>query len=99
MPSRGMASRELRATQGPEEEVGSLERACARFAPNLGLGLAGGRSGSRTPAGRKQLPVDRLLEQPASGSPDGLVDSLLDEGMGDLVGQVLAAFLLDDQAE
>ncbi|MEA2499968.1 MAG: hypothetical protein QOD01_79 [Actinomycetota bacterium] len=34
-----MASRELRATQGPEEEeVGSLERVCTRFAPNFGQG-------------------------------------------------------------
>jgi hypothetical protein len=33
-----MASRELRATQAPEEEVGSLERVCARFAPNFGPG-------------------------------------------------------------
>jgi hypothetical protein len=31
-----MASRELRATEGAEEEVGSLERVCARFAPNFG---------------------------------------------------------------
>ena len=26
----------FRATQGPEEEVGNLARACARFAPNFG---------------------------------------------------------------
>src|ERR1700730_3311174 len=32
-----MASRELRATRGAEE-VGSLERVCARFAPNFGPG-------------------------------------------------------------
>ena len=31
-----MACPDLRATQGPEEEVGSLERACARFVPNFG---------------------------------------------------------------
>jgi hypothetical protein len=33
----GMASRELRATRAAEE-VGSLERVCARFAPNFGPG-------------------------------------------------------------
>jgi hypothetical protein len=37
----GMASRELRATQGSEEEVGSLTRAYARFAPNFGPGPVG----------------------------------------------------------
>jgi hypothetical protein len=37
MATRGSACRELRATQG-EEEVGSLERVCARFAPNFGPG-------------------------------------------------------------
>src|SRR5437879_12207425 len=31
-----MACPDLRASQGPEEEVGSLARACARFPPNFG---------------------------------------------------------------
>ena len=31
-----MARPDLRATQGPDEEVGSLARACARFVPNFG---------------------------------------------------------------
>ena len=31
-----MACPDLRATQGPEEKVGSLARACARFVPNFG---------------------------------------------------------------
>ena len=31
-----MACPDLRATQGPEEEVESLARACARFVPNFG---------------------------------------------------------------
>src|SRR5438105_15820618 len=31
-----MACPDLRATQGPEEEVGSLARVCARFVPNFG---------------------------------------------------------------
>src|SRR5205807_3517530 len=33
---RGTACPDLRATQGPEEEVGSLARPCALFAPNFG---------------------------------------------------------------
>src|SRR2546425_8295647 len=32
----GMACPDLRATEGPEEKVGSESRACARFAPNFG---------------------------------------------------------------
>ena len=59
----------LRATQGPEEEVGNLARACARFAPNFGpragqkwiiraktgrFNLAGPLGGiSRGPAGQR----------------------------------------------
>jgi hypothetical protein len=33
-----MACPDLRATEGPEEKVGSLARVCARFAPNFGPG-------------------------------------------------------------
>src|SRR4030081_3570939 len=41
MVTRGSACPELRATQGAEEEVGSLARAYARFAPNFGPELVG----------------------------------------------------------
>ena len=48
----GSFSPELRATQGPEEEeVGSLARAYARFAPNFGPGPVGNFAAAPPPAG------------------------------------------------
>ena len=69
-----MACPDLRATQGPEEEVGSLARACARFVPNFGPDQAAQRRKGREPPketcnrGRNSGPrIVWIIEQAKAG--------------------------------